>query len=128
MTFRDRTAHAGLSSSCVTVRRTMPQCRRMQPSPARPQTMPATPPTPETFLGIPKLPARYAAVVLPLFLSVLMTFIVSLVSTLRGIGLTQSFPGVWLSAWGLSWLIAFPTLLVALPLVRRATRAIVRAA
>lgn len=106
----------------------MPPYRRMQPSPARPQTMLATPPTPETFLGIPKLPARYAAVVLPLFLSVLMTFIVSLVSTLRGIGFTQSFLGIWLSAWGLSWLIAFPTLLVALPLVRRATRAIVRAA
>jgi hypothetical protein len=51
-----------------------------------------------------------------------------LVSTLRGIGFTQSFLGIWLSAWGLSWLIAFPTLLVALPLVRRATRAIVRAA
>jgi hypothetical protein len=82
---------------------------------------PASSPS-ETFLGLPKLPARYAAVVLPLLLSVLMTFI----STLRGIGLAQSFLGIWLSAWGLSWLIAFPTLLVALPLVRRATQAIVR--
>lgn len=89
----------------------------MQPPASRPS---------ETFLGLPKLPARYAAVVLPLLLSVLMTFIVSLVSTLRGIGLAQSFLGIWLSAWGLSWLIAFPTLLVALPLVRRATQAIVR--
>ncbi len=90
--------------------------------------MPAAPRPSETLLGTPKLPARYAAAVLPLLLSVLMTCIVSLVTTLRGIGWAPNFLEVWLSAWALSWLIAFPTLLVALPLVRRATAAIVRAA
>lgn len=94
----------------------------------KPGTMPAAPRPSETLLGTPKLPARYAAAVLPLLLSVLMTCIVSLVTTLRGIGWAPNFLEVWLSAWALSWLIAFPTLLVALPLVRRATAAIVRAA
>ena len=78
------------------------------------------------FPGIPKLPARYAGVVMPLLLSVLMTFIVSMVSTLRGIGLAPSFVRIWLGAWAISWLIGFPTLLLVLPIVRKATAAIVR--
>ena len=72
-----------------------------------------------------RLPARYAGIVMPLFLSLFMTCIVSLVSTLRGIGLAEHFLSIWLSAWGLSWLIAFPTLLMVLPLVRRLTALVV---
>lgn len=80
------------------------------------------------IFGIPKLPARYASVVMPLLLSVLMTFIVSMVSTLRSIGLAPNLLQVWLGAWAISWLIAFPTLLLVLPIVRKATSAVVRAA
>ena len=64
---------------------------------------------------------HYAAVVTPLFLSVIMTCIVSLVSTLRGVGLAAGFLRLWLGSWGLSWLIAFSVLLVVLPFVRKAT-------
>ena len=81
-----------------------------------------------TFLRMRKLPARYAGLVLPLLLSILMTFIVSLISTLRGIGLAANLVQVWMGAWGLSWIVAFPTLLMVLPLVRRATRALVESA
>lgn len=77
------------------------------------------------FLGLPKLPARSAAWVMPLLLSIFMTFIVSMISTLRGVGLSPEMPRIWLSAWGLSWVFAFPTLLLVLPLVRKATAAIV---
>lgn len=80
----------------------------------------------DRFLGIRKLPARYAGVVMPLLLSVFMTCIVSMISTLRGVGLQPHFLRVWLGAWALSWLIAFPTLLAVLPMVRRATSALVR--
>lgn len=62
---------------------------------------------------------------MPLLLSVLMTFVVSAVTTLRSIGLAPGFLHIWLSAWALSWVIAFPTLLLALPLVRKATAALV---
>lgn len=62
---------------------------------------------------------------MPLILSFMMTFIVSFISTWRGIGLAPPFFGVWMSAWALSWAIAFPTLLAVLPLVRRATAWIV---
>ena len=75
-----------------------------------------------------KLPARYAALVLPLLLSILMTFIISLISTLHSIGLADGMLHLWMGAWGLSWIVAFPTLLLVLPLVRRATRALVESA
>ena len=66
-----------------------------------------------------KLPARYAAIVMPLALSIIMTFVVSAISTLKSLGPTPAFLATWPSAWLLSWLVAFPTVLVVLPLVRR---------
>ena len=78
-----------------------------------------------TIFGLPRLPARYGGLVMPLLLSILMTFIVSLLSTLRSLGPAPGFVSIWLGAWGLSWLVAFPSLLVVLPLVRRATAALV---
>ena len=72
-----------------------------------------------------KLPARYAGVVMPFLLSILMTCIVSLISTMKGVGLVANFAHIWLGAWGISWLIAFPTLLLVLPVVRRLTAVVV---
>jgi hypothetical protein len=69
-----------------------------------------------------KLPARYQAIVLPLFLSAVMTCVVSLISTWRSVGLIDGFVRLWLGAWALSWVVAFPLLLVALPLARAVTR------
>jgi len=66
-----------------------------------------------------KLPARYAAIVSPLVLSLLMTFLVSFISTLKSLGFQPGLPAIWLTAWGLCWLVAFPTLLLVLPMVRR---------
>ncbi|WOH64946.1 DUF2798 domain-containing protein [Bradyrhizobium sp. BWA-3-5] len=66
-----------------------------------------------------KLPARDAAIVMPLVLSVLMTFVVSAISTLRSLGPTPAFVATWPAAWAISWLVAFPTRLALLPLVRR---------
>jgi hypothetical protein len=66
-----------------------------------------------------KLPARYASVVMPLVLSLLMTFVVSAISTLKSLGATPAFVATWPIAWAVSWLVAFPTLLALLPLVRR---------
>jgi hypothetical protein len=69
-----------------------------------------------------KLPARFFNLMMPLILSALMTCVVSLISTWRSVGLIDGFLKVWLGAWGLSWLVAFPLLLVVLPLARTATR------
>jgi hypothetical protein len=66
-----------------------------------------------------KLPARYAGIVMPFILSIVMTFIVSGISTLKALGPSMTALQTWPASWALSWLVAFPTLLVVLPLVRR---------
>jgi hypothetical protein len=77
-------------------------------------------------LGLPLLHTRYSAVVMPFFLSIIMTCVISLISTLRGVGLVPGLLSFWLGSWALSWVIAFPTLLVVLPLVRKVTFAFVQ--
>lgn len=77
-------------------------------------------------MKIARLPARYAGILMPLVLSILMTSVVSAVATIKNLGIDQGFIGHWMSAWGLSWLIAFPTLLCALPITRRLVMTMVR--
>ncbi len=73
-----------------------------------------------------RLPASWAPFVMPLILSVCMTFIVSGIATLKAIGLTDRFFDLWMGAWGVSWIVSFPTLLVILPLARKLVNFIVR--
>lgn len=68
-----------------------------------------------------KLPARFNGIVMPLLLSIFMTCIVSCISTLKSLGFEHFQFLLWLSAWGLSWIIAFPSLLLALPVVKKLT-------
>jgi hypothetical protein len=72
-------------------------------------------------LGVGLLHTRYSAVLMPFFLSIIMTCVISLVSTLRSAGLAPGVLHLWLGSWALSWVIAFPTLLVVLPVVRKLT-------
>lgn len=67
----------------------------------------------------PKIPARYSYLVMPLLLSFFMTFLVSLISTLRSLGMADGLVRIWMGAWLLSWMVAFPALLLVQPLVRR---------
>ena len=76
----------------------------------------------------PRLPARYGVLVMPFALSLLMTCVVSAISTLRTLGFSADALAQWPAAWALSWLVAFPTLLLALPLVRRIGAALVEPA
>lgn len=64
-------------------------------------------------------PARFAPVLFGLFLSGLMSLIVSGISTLRATGLSDIFLGSWMTSWGYSWAVAFPTVLVVAPFARR---------
>lgn len=74
-----------------------------------------------------KLPYRYAAIVMPFVLSIIMTFVVSGVSTWKSLGISAEALAVWPQAWGLSWLVAFPTLIAVLPVVRRVVSLVVEA-
>lgn len=66
-----------------------------------------------------KLPAKYNAVAIPLVLSLVMSGVVSFVAMLRTVGLHDGLLEVWLHAWMASWCVAFPTVLIVLPMVRR---------
>jgi hypothetical protein len=72
-----------------------------------------------------KLPARFDAIALPLVLTFIMTNVVSGVSTWRAVGLVPDFLHLWMTAWGLSWVVAFPVVLFVLPLSRRIVAALV---
>ncbi|SOD95522.1 DUF2798 domain-containing protein [Caenispirillum bisanense] len=66
-----------------------------------------------------KLPARAQVILTPMILSLLMSGVVSAVATLTATGLAPGVTGTILHAWGLSYVIACPTAIVVLPLVRR---------
>jgi len=71
-----------------------------------------------------KLPAKTRWVVMPLLLTMLMTAVVSLIATIRAAGLHGIFH-LWLGSWLFSWLIAFPTILIILPLLNKFLRLII---
>lgn len=56
---------------------------------------------------------------MPFFLSVLMPFVVSGISTLKAPGPTAAFIQTWPVSWALSRVVAFPTPLLVLPVARR---------
>lgn len=70
-------------------------------------------------LGVNRLPAKYYFLVMPFILSILMTCIVSFISTAKVRGMGGDFFYVWTSAWFFSWIVAYPTLLLVLPIVKK---------
>ncbi|MEB3791886.1 DUF2798 domain-containing protein [Acinetobacter sp. IK40] len=65
------------------------------------------------------MPNYYAVVVLALYLSIIIALRVSRMSTIHRMGLEQFSTDIWLSVWGLFWLIIFPVLLLVLPIIRK---------
>lgn len=73
------------------------------------------------------MPARFAPVLFGLILSALMSLIVSGIATFRNAGPVEGFFSLWFGARILSWLIAFPVVLIVAPLARRLVGALVAA-
>jgi hypothetical protein len=65
-----------------------------------------------------RIPHRFAPIVTAFLLSGLMSCMVSGISTLRAIGLVDIFLGKWMTNWAWSWSVAFPAVIVVLPIVR----------
>ena len=65
------------------------------------------------------IPAKYGQITFIFFVSIGMSCVVSGVSVLNTTGFVDAFFGLWMTAWLKSWLIAFPSLLIIAPLVRR---------
>lgn len=75
-----------------------------------------------------KFHPRMLHILVPFFLSMSMSCIVSCVSTLLNVGISGFVFSSWCTAWMLSWLVAFPSVLILLPIVRRFAKLFVRAA
>ena len=65
-----------------------------------------------------RIPHRFAPVVTALLLSGLMSCVVSGISTMRSIGFAEILVAKWMTNWAWSWSVAFPAVIVVLPLVR----------
>ena len=72
------------------------------------------------------IPARFAHLTFSFFLSGMMSFIITGVATLRAIGLSADFVHLWLTAWSVSWLIAFPAVTVVAPAARALSKLVLR--
>ncbi|MGE4329930.1 DUF2798 domain-containing protein [Diaphorobacter sp.] len=75
---------------------------------------------------IPKLPPKYALIVMPLLMSGMMSGIICLVNLVRALGLSRAALEAWPSTWLLAWAVAFPTVMLVMPLVKRITLRLVR--
>ncbi len=78
------------------------------------------------ILGFPKLPQRALIFLLLFFLSLVMSLIVSFISTVKALGFSWLLVSPWLTSWGISWAIAFPTVLFVLPFARKLSLLLVR--
>jgi len=61
-----------------------------------------------------------------LFISGMMSFLVSGVATYRALGLSDTFMGSWFAAWLPSWGVAFAAVLLVGPLARKMATALTR--
>lgn len=72
-----------------------------------------------------KIPSRYQTYVHGILLTGMMTFFVTCIATWNAIGFSPDFLVKWMGSWISSWAVAFPTILVVGPLVRRLTATLV---
>ncbi|MGF1650144.1 MAG: DUF2798 domain-containing protein [Hyphomicrobiaceae bacterium] len=74
-----------------------------------------------------KLPRATEPFVFGLLLSGLMSLITTGIATLYALGFVENLVSVWMTSWLAAWAIAFPSVLIIAPLVRRMTARIVAA-
>jgi hypothetical protein len=72
-----------------------------------------------------KLPAVFEPVVFGLLLSGLMSLVVSGIATFNALDFVPDLAQQWMKSWVFAWAVAFPSVLVVAPIVRRVTRSLV---
>ncbi len=73
------------------------------------------------------IPARYAPILFGFLLSGIMSCIVSLVASVKNVGLGAETVNAWLGAWAFAWPVAFTIVLVVAPFVRRVVAKLTKA-
>jgi hypothetical protein len=72
-----------------------------------------------------RVPKRFAPFLFPFLLSGFMTFLITGISMTRVLGINAlvndpgNFLQIWMKAYVLAWLVAYPILLLVIPVVRR---------
>lgn len=66
-----------------------------------------------------KIPKSKAQIVIMFFMVVTMTFVVVFVTTAFNYCFQSDFVFKWLKGWGLAFIIAFPTVLIIMPFIRK---------
>lgn len=66
-----------------------------------------------------KIHPKHLTWLMPLILSGIMSGAISCFNIYLKIGVAEGFISIWLHAWSLSWLMAFPLIMIVLPLVRK---------
>jgi hypothetical protein len=69
--------------------------------------------------------SRFEPIIFALFVSIMMTFIISGVSTHSAISFFEDFIASWMSAWGKSWVVSYPIQLIVFPMARKIVSACV---
>lgn len=76
-----------------------------------------------------KLPPASGRYVMPLVLTFLMTFAVAGISTFVAVrAISAFFFASWMQSWMISWAMAFPAMVLLMPLTRRIVASLVRSA
>lgn len=71
------------------------------------------------------IPARYGPMLFSFILSGVMSLLVSGISTFRTLQAPQDFVSLWTGAWLTGWVFAFPAVMLAAPLARKAVALVV---
>jgi len=72
------------------------------------------------------IPARYSKVLFGIIMSGMMSFLISGVSTFRGLGLNAEAVAAWLSGWPIAWAVSCPIVAVVAPLSQRIVTALTK--
>jgi len=67
------------------------------------------------------IPARFQHLVFAFFMAFLMSGLMSLVITAFNVGLVSNLLTLWLQAWSFAFVVAFPSVVVVSPLVKKLT-------
>lgn len=68
-----------------------------------------------------KIPKKFFPVVFAFFLSTVMVFIITGITTALNVGINAEFIPRWARAWLMAWCVAFPAVLLVGPWARRMT-------
>ena len=75
----------------------------------------------------PFIPKRFEPVVFGLLLSGMMSFLVTGIANMMGVGVSNpEFLSKWMRSWATSWAFAFPVVLFVAPVVRKIVHRLVK--